>query len=86
MLIIDNLPILFALPLTKLLCFHQHFQLLIPFGLERVGHEPVVGIHAQITAACQFGFVAGSRCTRRLNREQSRYYARERGYEDESSE
>ena len=46
--------------LAKLLCFGQHPQLVIPIGLERVGHQPIVGIHPQITPTCQFGFITGS--------------------------
>ena len=60
LLIIDSLPILFPLTFTKFLRFSQHLQLGIPIGLERIGYEPIVGIHPQISPACQLGFVTGS--------------------------
>jgi len=57
LLIADHLPILFPLTFTKLLRFNQHLQLGVPIGLERIGYEPIVRVHPQITSACQLGFI-----------------------------
>jgi len=46
LLVIDDFPILFSLTFTKLLRFSQHLQFAILIGLERIGYEPVVGVHS----------------------------------------
>jgi hypothetical protein len=35
-------------------------QSLVPLGLQRVGHQPVVGIYLGIAASGQLGFIAGT--------------------------
>ena len=37
----------------------QRTQLVVPFSFERLGHQAVVGVHAQVAALGELGFVTG---------------------------
>ena len=50
-----TLTLLFILPLS----LRQFLQPTVPFGLQHVRYQAVIGIHLQVTALGQIGLVAG---------------------------
>jgi len=53
----EQVPVRFVLPLMRLLQVIQSSQPLVPVRLEGIGYQPVIGIHLEIAASCQLGFI-----------------------------